>query len=155
MRVLVVGSGGREHALAWALQRSPEVSAVYVAPGNGGTGQVSTNVPIAAEDVAAITAYAVAERMDLVVIGPEVPLSLGLVDSLQQHHIPAFGPSAAAARLESSKVFSKDFMRANAIPTAAFASFTDYPTACDYLAAQQAPIVIKASGLAAGKGVII
>lgn len=155
MRLLVVGSGGREHALVWALQRSPEVKAVFVAPGNGGTSQVATNVPIAAEDVAAITAYAVAERMDLVVIGPEVPLALGLTDALQQAHIRVFGPSAAAARLESSKVFSKDFMRANAIPTAAYAAFTDYHTARDYLAAQQAPIVIKASGLAAGKGVII
>ena len=155
MRLLVVGSGGREHALAWALQRSPEVDAVFVTPGNGGTSQVATNVLIAAEDVAAITAYAVAERMDLVVIGPEVPLALGLTDALQQAHIRVFGPSAAAARLESSKVFSKDFMRANAIPTAAYAAFTDYHTAQDYLAAQQAPIVIKASGLAAGKGVII
>ncbi|MHB9032943.1 MAG: phosphoribosylamine--glycine ligase [Anaerolineae bacterium] len=155
MRVLVVGSGGREHALAWALKNSPEVEKVYVAPGNGGTQGIATNVPIAAEDVQALTAYAARERFDLVVVGPEVPLSLGLVDALQHTGIPVFGPRAAAAQLESSKAFSKAFMTAHHIPTAAYRSFTDYPSASASLAGQQAPIVIKASGLAAGKGVLI
>lgn len=155
MRVMVVGSGGREHALVWALSRSPEVSALYAAPGNGGTIELAVNVPIQAEDIAGLTSYAVCERMDLVVVGPEVPLALGLADALQRAGVPVFGPSAAAARLESSKAFSKAFMAANKIPTAAYRSFTDYREASSYLAAQRAPIVVKASGLAAGKGVII
>ncbi|MCE5257801.1 MAG: phosphoribosylamine--glycine ligase [Chloroflexi bacterium] len=155
MRVLVVGSGGREHTLAWALQRSPEVDAVYVAPGNGGTHAVAQNVAIPAEDVRALTEFATHNAIDLVVVGPEAPLALGLVDVLQRAKVPVFGPTAAAARLESSKAFSKAFMVENNIPTAAYRSFTDYPSASAYLAGQHAPIVIKASGLAAGKGVII
>ena len=155
MRVLVVGSGGREHCLVWALQRSPDVDIVYVAPGNGGTQAVARNIDIAVDDIQAITAFAVQEHIDLVVIGPEIPLALGLVDALQQAGVPAFGPTASAARLESSKAFSKAFMTANQIPTAAYSSFTDYQAASAYLAQQQAPIVIKASGLAAGKGAII
>lgn len=155
MRVLVVGSGGREHCLVWALQRSPDVDTVYVAPGNGGTQAVARNIDIAVDDIQAMTAFAVQEHIDLVVIGPEIPLALGMVDALQQAGVPAFGPTASAARLESSKAFSKAFMAANHIPTAAYASFTDYQVANAYLAQRQVPIVIKASGLAAGKGAII
>ena len=155
MRVLVVGSGGREHALIWALSRSPRVQEIHAAPGNGGTGHLATNVPIHAEDVAGLTDYAQREGMDLVVVGPEVPLALGLVDALQGRGIPAFGPTAQAARLESSKSFSKDFMRRNRIPTAEYATFTAPDEALAYLAAHPAPIVVKASGLAAGKGALV
>lgn len=154
MKVLVVGSGGREHALVWALSRSPQVSELYAAPGNAGIAALARLVPIAAEDVAALTEYAVAEAFDLVVIGPEVPLALGLSDALAARGVRAFGPSQAAARLESSKSFSKDFMVTHGLPTAAYANFSDYEAARAYLAAHPAPIVIKASGLAAGKGAI-
>jgi len=155
MRILVVGSGGREHCLIWALQRSPQVNQIYAAPGNGGTQPAALNVAIPAEDIHALTTFAMQEQIDLVVVGPEVPLALGLADELHRVGVPVFGPCAAAARLESSKAFSKAFMVANHIPTAAYHSFTDYPSARDYLNEQQPPVVIKASGLAAGKGVII
>lgn len=155
MKVLVVGSGGREHALVWALCRSRWVREVHIAPGNGGTGELAVNVPIAAEDVAGLTAYAREQRFDLVVIGPEAPLALGLTDALQRAGLAVFGPSAAAARLESSKVFSKDFMRDHGIPTAAYRTFADYDQALAYLDAHPAPIVIKADGLAAGKGAMV
>ncbi len=155
VKVLVVGSGGREHALVWALHRSPLVREIHIAPGNGGTGDLARNVPIPAEDVAALTAYAAQERFDLVVIGPEVPLALGLTDVLQAQGLRVFGPTAAAARLESSKAFSKDFMRAHGIPTADYAVFNSYDAALRYLDTHPAPIVIKADGLAAGKGAIV
>ncbi len=155
MKLLVVGSGGREHALVWALHRSPEETEIYAAPGNGGTAELATNVPIRAEDVDGIVTFARKEGIDLVVVGPEAPLALGLVDELQSVGVPAFGPSAAAARIESSKVFSKRFMRDHGIPTGAFAAFTDYASARAYLEAHPAPIVIKADGLAAGKGVLV
>lgn len=155
MKVLVVGSGGREHALTWALHRSGRVKQIHVAPGNGGTAEIAKNVPIAADDIPALTAYAVSERFDLVVIGPEVPLALGLVDRLQAEGIRAFGPTAQAAQIESSKVFSKHFMRENGIPTAEAATFDEYEAALHYLEAHPAPIVIKADGLAAGKGAFV
>lgn len=155
MKVLVVGSGGREHALTWALRRSKRVKNIHVAPGNGGTAEIATNVPIAADDIPALVAHAVSGRFDLVVIGPEVPLALGLVDRLQAAGIRAFGPTAQAAQIESSKVFSKAFMRENGIPTAEAATFDDYDAALRYLEAHPAPIVIKADGLAAGKGAIV
>lgn len=155
MKVLVVGSGGREHALVWALHRSPLVREIHITPGNGGTGELARNVPIPAEEVAALTAYAAQERFDLVVIGPEVPLALGLTDALQSQGMRVFGPTAAAARLESSKAFSKDFMRAHGIPTADYAVFDSYDAALRYLDAHPAPIVVKADGLAAGKGAMV
>lgn len=155
MRVLVVGSGGREHALAWALRKSPQVEDVHVAPGNGGTEGVATNVAIGAEDVDALVAHARAERYDLTVVGPEVPLALGLVDALQASGLRAFGATREAARLESSKAFSKEFMRQAGIPTGDFQVFTDERAALDHIARHGAPLVVKASGLAAGKGAYV
>ncbi len=155
VKVLVVGSGGREHALVWALSRSPQETELFVAPGNGGTAAMATNVPIKAEDIAGIVSFASEQQIDLVVVGPEAPLALGLVDQLQSAGIRAFGPSAAAARIEASKAFSKIFMREHGIPTAAFGNFTDYGSALSYLDAHPAPIVLKADGLAAGKGVLV
>ena len=155
MKILVVGSGGREHALVWALHRSPQVKEIFVAPGNGGTGDLANNVPIGSEDVQALTQFAANTHVDLVVVGPEVPLALGLVDALQAQGIRAFGPCSQAARIESSKAFGKDFMRHNGIPTAEYAVFDDYDQATGYLAAHPAPIVVKADGLAAGKGAIV
>lgn len=154
MRVLVIGSGGREHALAWTLRRSPQVGELFMAPGNGGTGGLATNVPIAAEDVAALADFAATERIDLAVIGPEVPLALGLSDALRERGLRAFGPSAAAARLESSKAFSKRFMAENGIPTAGFAVFGAYDEALRHVERHPGPVFIKADGLAAGKGAI-
>ncbi|MBN1400931.1 MAG: ATP-grasp domain-containing protein, partial [Anaerolineae bacterium] len=155
MKVLVVGSGGREHALVWALRRSPQVKEIHIAPGNGGTSECARNVPIAAEDVPGLSAYAAAEGFDLVVIGPEIPLALGLSDALGAQGVRVFGPSQAAARIESSKAFSKDFMRAHGIPTAEYFVLSDYDEALAYLGSHPAPIVVKASGLAAGKGAIV
>ncbi|MHB1295637.1 MAG: phosphoribosylamine--glycine ligase [Anaerolineae bacterium] len=155
MKVLVVGSGGREHALAWAISRSSRVREVCLAPGNGGTQSLGVNAPIAAEDVVGLAAYAREQRFDLTVVGPEVPLTLGLVDALQAEGLRAFGPCAAAAQLEGSKVFSKDLMRANGIPTADYAVFAEYGEALAYLDTHPAPIVVKADGLAAGKGAVV
>lgn len=155
MKVLVVGSGGREHALAWALARSPQVSALHIAPGNGGTQALGRNVAIGAEDVPALTAYAREQRVDLVVIGPEAPLAAGLADALGAEGLRVFGPRAAAARIEASKADAKAFMQRHGIPTAEHATFDDYGTALDYLHTHPAPIVLKANGLAAGKGVFV
>ena len=155
MKVLVVGSGGREHALAWALARSPRVEEIHVAPGNGGTADLATNVDLRADDVQGLTAYAREGGFHLVVIGPEVPLALGLADALIEAGVPVFGPRRAAARLESSKAFSKDFMRAHGIPTADYGVFTDADAALAYLETHPAPIVVKADGLAAGKGAYV
>ncbi|MFO7697626.1 MAG: phosphoribosylamine--glycine ligase [Anaerolineae bacterium] len=155
IKVLVVGSGGREHALLWALSRSPQETQLYAAPGNGGTAALATNVPIKAEDIQGIVTFASAERIDLVVVGPEVPLAMGLVDRLKEAGIRAFGPTAGAACIESSKAYSKTFMRDHGIPTAGFGQFTDYDSARAYLDAHPAPIVLKADGLAAGKGVLV
>ena len=155
MRVLVVGSGGREHALTWALSRSPKVTAVYVAPGNAGTTAMATNVPIVADDLAAMSQHCAEERYDLVVVGPEVPLAEGLADRLRAEGIRVFGPSQQCAQIEASKAYAKDFMSTHGIPTAAYATFDDYAQARDYVASHGAPIVIKASGLAAGKGAIV
>ncbi|NLX43200.1 MAG: phosphoribosylamine--glycine ligase [Chloroflexi bacterium] len=155
MKLLVVGSGGREHALVWALARSPQATQLYVAPGNAGTARLATNVPIKADDVAGLVTFARQQDIDLVVVGPEIPLALGLVDALQREGIRAFGPTAAAAQLEASKAFSKAFMRQHRIPTGAYGSFSDYASALAYLDAHPAPIVLKADGLAAGKGVLV
>jgi len=155
MRVLVVGSGGREHALAWALSRSPAVSELHVAPGNAGTQALATNVPVSAEDASALREHCRGERYDLIVVGPEAPLAEGLADALQADGLRVFGPHRQCAQIEASKAFSKDFMRAHGIPTAAYATFTDYDEARRYLDEHGAPVVVKASGLAAGKGVIV
>jgi phosphoribosylamine--glycine ligase len=155
MRVLVVGSGGREHALAWALSRSPAVSELHVAPGNAGTQALATNVPVSAEDASALREHCRGERYDLIVVGPEAPLTEGLADALQADGLRVFGPRRLCAQIEASKAFSKDFMRAHGIPTAAYATFTDYDEARRYLDEHGAPVVVKASGLAAGKGVIV
>ncbi|KAJ1995119.1 hypothetical protein GGI25_001345 [Coemansia spiralis] len=160
MNILVVGSGGREHALAWALAKSPKVNKVFVAPGNGGTANASAkieNVPIGhgISDFPALIKFAQSQNVSLVVPGPEQPLVDGIVDAFKRVGIPAFGPSAKAARIEGSKAFSKDFMQKHSIPTAAYGNFTDYEKARDFVQNASFGVVIKASGLAAGKGVII
>ncbi|MBN9404483.1 MAG: phosphoribosylamine--glycine ligase [Burkholderiales bacterium] len=155
MKVLVIGGGGREHALAWKLTQSPRVQQVYVAPGNGGTqrGAGLVNVPIT--DVAALRDWALQEKIALTVVGPEQPLAAGVVDDFRKHGLRIFGPSRAAAQLESSKAFSKAFMQRHGIPTAAYDSFTDAAAARAYVDRLGAPIVVKADGLAAGKGVVV
>jgi phosphoribosylamine--glycine ligase len=155
MRVLVIGSGGREHALAWKLARSPEVSQVFIAPGNGGTAAVGQNVPIAATDISGLVSFARQEQIDLTVVGPEVSLVAGLVDAFNAAGLRAFGPTQAAARLEGSKAFAKQFMIEEGIPTAPATLFRDYAAAQAFLRQVEPPVVVKASGLAAGKGVII
>jgi len=157
MKVLIVGSGGREHALAWKTKQSPKVSTVFVAPGNPGTAleENITNVAIAVDDIAGLLAFALAEKIDLTIIGPEVPLVLGIVDQFKAAGLKCFGPTAQAAQLEGSKSFCKDFMIRHNIPTAAYESFTDKDLAIAYIKKQGAPIVVKADGLAAGKGVIV
>jgi phosphoribosylamine--glycine ligase len=155
MRVLVVGSGGREHALAWAIAASPLVDALYCAPGNAGIAEEAECVPIGATDIAGLVAFCRRERIDFVVVGPEAPLVLGLVDALEAEHIPAFGPSAAAAALEGSKAFAKDLCRRALIPTAAHRRFRDPAAAKAFIEGHGAPVVVKADGLAAGKGVTV
>lgn len=157
MKVLVIGGGGREHALAWKAAQSPKVTQVFVAPGNAGTALESNlkNVDIAADDVSALTAFALAEGIDLTIVGPEAPLAKGVVDTFRNNGLAIFGPSQAAAQLESSKAFAKDFLARHQIPTASYGTFTDITAAKAYVASQSIPIVIKADGLAAGKGVII
>jgi len=161
MRVLVVGNGGREHALAWKLSKSPRLKQLWVAPGNAGTGLEATNIPIAADNIAGIVAFAKKEKVDLVVVGPEAPLTLGLVDALAEEKIRAFGPSRAAAQLEGSKVFCKQLLRQADVPTADYQTFRDADSAMRYVKARyplendKAPIVVKADGLASGKGVIV
>jgi len=155
MRVLVVGSGGREHALAWSIAASPLVDGVYCAPGNAGIAEEAECVAIAASDTAGLVAFCKRAAIDFVVVGPEAPLVAGLVDVLESEGIAAFGPSAAAAALEGSKGFMKDLCAREGIPTAAYRRFTDTAAAKAYIASQGAPIVIKADGLAAGKGVTV
>ncbi|MDR2129445.1 MAG: phosphoribosylamine--glycine ligase [Burkholderiaceae bacterium] len=155
MKVLVIGGGGREHALAWKLAQSPRVQQVFVAPGNGGTALTPglQNVPIG--DCKALRDWALQTQIDLTVVGPEQPLAAGVVDDFRAHGLRIFGPTQAAARLESSKAFSKDFMRRHGIPTAAYETFTDAAAARAYVDQLGAPIVVKADGLAAGKGVVV
>ncbi|MFN8760453.1 MAG: phosphoribosylamine--glycine ligase [Tagaea sp.] len=155
MRILVVGSGGREHALCWAIAASPLCDELHCAPGNPGIAQVAACVDVAADDTAGIVAFARARKIDFVVVGPEAPLVAGLVDRLAEAGVPAFGPSMAAARLEGSKGFMKDFCARHGIPTAAYRRFSDARAARDYARAQGAPHVGKADGLAAGKGVVV
>jgi phosphoribosylamine--glycine ligase len=155
MKVLVIGSGGREHALAWKLAQSPRVQRVYVAPGNAGTAldERLRNVPIT--DIAALADFAAAEKIALTVVGPEAPLAAGVVDLFRERGLRIFGPTRAAAQLESSKAFAKAFMQRHGIPTAAFQAFTDAAAAHAYVDREGAPIVVKADGLAAGKGVVV
>jgi phosphoribosylamine---glycine ligase len=153
--ILVVGGGGREHALVWALDRSANVGRICVAPGNAGTAELAENVDISAGDVNALVKFSLDKRVDLVVVGPEVPLAIGLVDALQQAKVKAFGPTQAAALLEASKAFSKAFMLEHGIPTAEYAEFENYDAAVRYLDEFNRPVVVKADGLAAGKGVIV
>ncbi len=155
MRVLVVGSGGREHALCWAIAASPLVDALYCAPGNAGIAREATCVPIPVDDLDGLVAFARDERIDFVVVGPEGPLVAGLVDRLDEAGIRSFGPTAAAAALEGSKAFTKDFCTRHGIPTAAYGRFTDAEAARRYIRERGAPIVVKADGLAAGKGVVV
>ena len=156
-KVLVIGSGGREHALAWRLSLSTTVEHVYVAPGNPGTQAEDkvSNLNITADDYEALISFCQSEAIDLVIVGPEQPLCDGLVDMMQDAKIKCFGPSAQAAELEGSKTYSKQFLKKYNIPTADYGSFTDVATAKEYIAGKPYPIVIKADGLAAGKGVVI
>lgn len=155
LKVLVIGSGAREHALVWAMTRSPSVARVWAAPGNDGMSHLATLVPLAATDVAGITAWAAENAVDLVVIGPDAAVAAGLGDALEIAGIPAFGPSRAASELEWSKAFAKDFMSRHGIPTAAYGTFDDLERALGFVAQSPMPLVVKADGLAAGKGVMI
>ena len=155
MNILVVGSGGREHAIALAVKKSPLCDTLVCAPGNPGMANLGKCVPVDVADPKAIADLAVAEKIDLAVIGPEIPLVAGVVDEFRRRGLRAFGPTAAAAALEGSKAFSKDIMKKYNVPTAAFETFTDLASAKKFLAEHPAPIVVKASGLAAGKGAIV
>ncbi len=155
MKVLVIGNGGREHALAWKLAQSPRVVQVFVAPGNGGTALDPRLRNVAITDVNELANFAQAEKVALTVVGPEAPLAAGVVDVFRQRGLRIFGPTKAAAQLESSKAFAKDFMKRHGIPTAAYESFTDAAAAHAYVDQMGAPIVVKADGLAAGKGVVV
>ena len=157
MKLLIIGGGGREHALAWRAAQSPLVEQVYVAPGNAGTALENKvwNIAIGAEDLQALQTFATNEHIDLTIVGPEAPLVAGIVDRFEAAGLTIFGPSAGAAQLEGSKTFTKDFLARHNIPSAAYRSFTDAEAACAYSAQQSTPMVIKADGLAAGKGVII
>ena len=157
MKILIVGGGGREHALAWKSAQSPRVQHVYVAPGNAGTALEPSvsNVDIAADDIEALLAFAAKERIDLTIIGPEVPLVAGIVDRFEDAGLRCFGPSRAAAQLEGSKSFTKEFLKRHNIPTASYATFTAANFDPGYVKAQRLPLVVKADGLAAGKGVVI
>jgi phosphoribosylamine--glycine ligase len=157
MNILIIGSGGREHALAWKCAQSPRVDEVLVAPGNAGTAREDKvrNVDVSADDIEALAALARAEKVALTIVGPEAPLVAGVVDRFNELNLPCFGPTAAAAQLEGSKAFTKDFLARHDIPTAAYQNFTDLEPALAYIREQGAPIVIKADGLAAGKGVIV
>jgi phosphoribosylamine--glycine ligase len=155
MKVLVIGSGGREHALAWKVTQNPNISRVYVAPGNAGTALNPDMVNVPVSSVADLLEFALKEQIALTIVGPEAPLSQGVVDAFRANDLKIFGPTKAAAQLESSKDFAKAFMIRHGIPTAAYATFTDAAAAHDYVREQGAPIVIKADGLAAGKGVVV
>ncbi|MDK9722393.1 MAG: phosphoribosylamine--glycine ligase [Rhodospirillales bacterium] len=155
MKVLLVGSGGREHALAWKLKESPKLSKLYCAPGNAGIAQIAECAPIGAEDLPALVDFTKAKGIDFVVVGPEAPLTLGLADRMREAGIPVFGPSAQAAQLEGSKAYMKDLAAEAGIPTAWYGRFTDIAKAKAFAQEKGAPIVVKASGLAAGKGVIL
>jgi phosphoribosylamine--glycine ligase len=155
MKVLVVGSGGREHAICWALKKSPKVTELYCAPGNGGIGELATCVDVKATDISGMVTWAKENKMDFVMVAPDDPLAMGMVDALEDSGIRAFGPRKNAAIVEGSKAFSKELMKKYGIPTAAYEVFTDKDAALQYVEAQGAPIVIKCDGLALGKGVVV
>lgn len=158
MKILIVGSGGREHALAWKISQSPKIiegGKLFIAPGNPGTAACGENVDIKAEDIEGLKAFALKEKIDLTVVGPEVPLTMGIVDSFEAEGLKVFGPNERAAILEGSKSFSKDLMKKYNIPTAEYGNFTDIEVAKKFIEEGKFPVVVKASGLAAGKGVII
>ena len=157
MNVLIIGSGGREHALAWKVAQSANVSSVFVAPGNAGTSKENKleNIDIGAEDIESLVDFAKANNIDLTIVGPEGPLVLGIVDAFQAANLKCFGPTAGAAQLEGSKAFTKEFLAKYNIPTGDYQVFTDADLACKYIDEQGSPIVIKADGLAAGKGVVV
>lgn len=155
MKVLVIGSGGREHALCWKINKSPRVSKIYCAPGNGGTGEIAENIDIGVEEIDKLLDFALKNNIDLTVVGPELPLALGIVDKLQEKGLKIFGVNKACAKLESSKDFSKKFMEKYNIPTAKYKTYTDLNEAMEGLKDFSYPLVIKADGLCAGKGVTI
>lgn len=155
MNVLLVGSGGREHAIAWKLSQSKKLRKLYIAPGNPGTAQYGENIAISDTDIPALVAFAKSKKIDLAVIGPEDPLSAGIVDEMEKAGIMAFGPSAAAAQIEADKAFSKQIMRSNSIPTAEGRTFDKFEDAKAFIATRDEPVVVKAAGLAKGKGVFV
>lgn len=155
MNVLLIGSGGREHAIAWKLRQSKQLEELYCAPGNAGIAQLATCVPINATDIDAVVAFAKKQAIDLVIVAPDDPLATGMVDALQKEGIRAFGPTQSAARIESSKVFAKELMQKYNIPTAKYAVFTNPEEALNYVEIAEYPLVVKADGLALGKGVLI
>ncbi|WP_068614433.1 phosphoribosylamine--glycine ligase [Paenibacillus tuaregi] len=155
MDILVIGGGGREHAICWALAKSPKAGTIYCAPGNAGSGEVAELVPIQVGEFDRLTAFAKEKQVGLVVIGPDDPLADGIVDAFEQENIPVFGPRKNAAHIEGSKTFMKDLLHKYNIPTAAYEKFDNYEAALEYLRSQPVPIVIKADGLAAGKGVTV
>src|SRR3989338_7762190 len=155
MKILVIGSGGREHSLVWKISQSPRVKKIYCAPGNGGIGEMAELVPIGPEEIEKLADFATKEKIDLTVVGPELPLTLGIADLFSKRGLRIFGPNREAARLEGSKAFAKEILKENRIPTASFATFSEASSAKRYLGEQKPPYVVKADGLAAGKGVII
>jgi len=155
MNILLIGSGGREHALAWKLRQSPRVKRIFAAPGNAGIAAVADLVQLAVDDVIGLARFARDERIDLTVVGPELPLTMGIVDEFHRHGLRIFGPTREAAQLEGSKAFTKDLLRRHGIPTGFFGSFSDADEAARYIAEVGVPIVVKTDGLAAGKGVLI
>jgi phosphoribosylamine--glycine ligase len=155
MKVLVIGSGGREHVLVWKLAQSPKVDKIFCAPGNAGISQLAQCVSINPEDIQGLLKFSKDNKIDITIVGPEAPLVMGIVDMFEKEGVRIFGPSAQAAQLEGSKAFSKDFMKSHEIPTAGYETFTDHCKALEYLEKKGAPIVIKADGLAAGKGAIV
>ncbi|TDX51816.1 phosphoribosylamine--glycine ligase [Orenia marismortui] len=155
MKVLVIGNGGREHALVWKLKQSKRIEEIFVAPGNAGTEKLAENIDIEATDINKLIDFVKKEKIDLTVVGPEAPLVTGIVDAFEAEGLKIFGPNKAAAQLEGSKVFSKNFMKKYSIPTAKYETFTNVDNAISYIKEEGAPIVVKAEGLAAGKGVIV
>src|SRR5437762_7013238 len=155
MKILVIGGGGREHALAWKLRQSPRAERVFCAPGNAGTAEIGENVAISASDLEALVRFAKENRVDLTVVGPDDPLAAGIVDLFSAEKLRVFGPTKSAARIEASKIFAKELMRSQKIPTAEARTFSDASEALHYCEQLKFPVVIKADGLALGKGVII
>ena len=155
LKILIIGSGGREHAIGWKIKQSPRAGDLFFAPGNGGTASLGTNVDIKATDILKLIEFVKNEKIDLTLAIPDDPLALGIVDEFNKEGLRIFGPTKAAAQLESSKAFAKRFMQKHNLPTAKFATFTDFNKADEYLKSQPLPIVVIVSGLALGKGVFI